>query len=261
MTNAQGSSKLVSMTKKAKAEGLVRIKRDEDGLIAGSGVSYAFDENGFIDWRKMLDDKWLYPNPTKNLKVTDVSKLDDNDLCVLLQGYKEIAQVRGFTNVKYDVSAPSSDYVVATCSIDWIANYETEGSPVTFSAIGDASPNNTNGFGALYLGPMAENRAFVRCVRSFLKIGIVGRDELAANAAASRPVTARASVSTEDKGSSADPIAMLSSLMEEKGVTFASVKKRLVEEEYENADKIQGINQIPKIKAFELIERLKKVKP
>lgn len=248
------------MTKKSKAKGLVRIKRDEDGLITESDVSYHFDENGFIDWRKMLNDEWLYPNPAKNLRTTDVSKLDDNDLCVLLQGYKELAQVRGFTNVKYDVSAPSSDYVVATCSIDWIPNYETEGSPVTFSAIGDASPSNTNGFGALYLGPMAENRAFVRCVRSFLKIGIVGRDELAANVAASRPVTAQASVNAEDKGSSADPIAMLSSLMGEKGVTFTSVKKRLLEEEYEDAEKIQSIDQIPKIKAFELIERLKKVK-
>ena len=68
MTNAQGSSKLVFMTKKAKAEGLVRIKRDEDGLISDSSVSYVFDDNGFIDWRKMLDDKWLYPNPPKNLK-------------------------------------------------------------------------------------------------------------------------------------------------------------------------------------------------
>lgn len=260
MTNAQGSSKLVFMTKKAKAEGLVRIKRDEDGLISDSSVSYVFDDNGFIDWRKMLDDKWLYPNPTKNLKVTDVSKLDDNDLCVLLQGYKEIAQVRGFTNVKYQISAPASDYVVANCSIDWIPNYETEGNPVTFSAIGDASPANTNGFGALYLGPMAENRAFVRCVRSFLKIGIVGRDELAANAAASRPVTNQIPTSGEDKGASADPIAMLSSLMSDKGVTFASVKKKLVEENYEGVEKMQSINQIPKIKAFELIERLKKVK-
>jgi hypothetical protein len=150
--------------------------------------------------------------------------------------------------------------VVATCTISWKPNYETENESVVFSAIGDASPANTNGFGALYLGPMAENRAFVRCVRNFLKIGIVGRDELAANAAASRPVTNQVATSAEDKGASADPIAMLTSLMSDKGVTFASVKKKLVEEGYEGVEKMQSINQIPKIKAFELIERLKKVK-
>ena len=104
------------------------------------------------------------------------------------------------------------------------------------------------------------NRAFVRCVRNFLKIGIVGRDELAANAAASRPVTNQVATSAEDKGASADPIAMLTSLMSDKGVTFTSVKKKLVEEGYEGVEKMQSINQIPKIKAFELIERLKKVK-
>lgn len=248
------------MTKKAEAKGIVRIKRDKDGLITEPKVDYVFDENGFIDWRKMLNDDWLYPNPTKNLRTTDVSKLEDNDLCVLLQGYKELAQIRGYTDVTYDVVSPSPDYVIATCSITWKPNYETENEAVIFSAIGDASPSNTNGFGALYLGPMAENRAFVRCVRSFLKIGIVGRDELAANAAASRPVTSQPVSSFDDTGVSANPIDMLNSLMSEKGVTFASVKKKLVEEGYSDASGMQSVEQIPKIKAFELIERLKKVK-
>jgi len=247
------------MTKKSKAPELVKIKRDADGLITEPNVSYVFSDNGFIDWRKMLDDKWLYPNPTKNLPTTDVSQLSDNDLCVLLSGYKELAQVRGYTNVKYDVSAPSPDYVVATCSIDWIPNYETEGNSVTFSSIGDASPSNTNGFGALYLGPMAENRAFVRCVRNFLKIGIVGREELAPSDGGKVSV-ARPSIAYEDKTLSADPINVLSSLMSEKGISFDTVKKKLVDEGFDKAESFSTIKQVPKIKAFELIERLKKVK-
>ena len=48
----------------------------------------------------------------------------------------------------------------------------------TFSAIGDASPNNTESFARFYLGPIAENRAFVRCVRNFLKINVVAQEEL-----------------------------------------------------------------------------------
>ena len=76
------------------------------------------------------------------------------------------------TNVRYEVTSPSPAYVVATCSIDWIPNYETEDRAVTFSAIGDASPHNTQSFAKFFLGPIAENRAFVRCVRNFLKINI-----------------------------------------------------------------------------------------
>jgi hypothetical protein len=248
------------MTKKANA--LVRTKRDEDGLITEPKVEYSFDENGFIDWRKMLNDEWLYPNPTKYPASADISKLKDSDLCVLLQGYKDIAQIRGYTDVTYDIISPSADYVVATCSITWKPNYETENEAVIFSAIGDASPANTNGFGALYLGPMAENRAFVRCVRNFLKIGIVGRDELAGNGSpTSKVATARqASVSTESGVSTANPHVVLSSLMGEKGVTFEALVKRLKDEGYNKADKIARVEQIPKIKTFELIERIKSIK-
>ena len=247
------------MTTKRLSQSLVRIERDTDGLIRQPKVEYFFDEKGFIDWRKMLDDKWLYPNPSKSLPTTDVSQLDDNDLCVLLNGYKELANVRGFTNVKYEMSCPSPDYVVTTCVIDWIPNYETEDKPVSFSAIGDASPQNTNGFGALYLGPMAENRAFVRCVRNFLRVGIVGRDELAANGS-NRAAPAPPMASYDDKGSIAYPISVLSALMNEKGVSFDMVKKKLAEEGLEKASTFSSIKQVPKIKAFALIERLKKIK-
>ena len=87
------------------------MQRNDRGLL--EGVEYIFNEKGLIDWRKMLDNKWLYPNPSKNLPTQDVTKLKDYDLCILLGGIKELAQVRGYTNVEYDISCPSSDYVVA----------------------------------------------------------------------------------------------------------------------------------------------------
>ena len=90
----------------------------------------------------MLKNKWLVPNKQRTSE-TDVSKLKDWQLIILLGGIKELAQVRGYTDVRYDVHSPSSDYVVATCSIKWIPNFETEDREVVFSAIGDASPNST----------------------------------------------------------------------------------------------------------------------
>ena len=222
------------MTKKANA--LVRTKRDEDGLITEPKVEYSFDENGFIDWRKMLNDEWLYPNPTKYPASADISKLKDSDLCVLLQGYKDIAQIRGYTDVTYDIISPSADYVVATCSITWKPNYETENEAVIFSAIGDASPANTNGFGALYLGPMAENRAFVRCVRNFLNIHIVGADEIDKSKGANN------SVSVESvEAAATTPIGLLQkSLLSKKSVSsfedFLELLRRMYKEEVYNYD-------------------------
>lgn len=227
-----------------------KIDRDKDGLI--SGIDYVFTEDGLIDWRKMVKTGHLVPNKDRTSE-TDVTKLKDYQLIILLGGIKELAQIRGYTNVEYTVTSPSSDYVLATCRILWTPNYETEGKEVTFSAIGDASPHNTNSFARNFLGPIAENRAFVRCVRNFLKINIVGKEELGGADAPSTTNTA-----TPDN--SIDPRNILLSVMREKGVSFDKLKEKLLKENYTGADGIAALEDIPKLKAFELIERLKKIK-
>ena len=142
---------------------------------------------------------------------------------------------------------------MAACSIDWTPNYETENQAVTFSAIGDASPANTTSFARNYLGPIAENRAFVRCVRSFLKINIVSQEELGEqNPSKQQPKTAEDQVVPS-------PHNVLKNTMESKGVDFKTIKKRLGDEGYEKAEEIFSIEDIPKIKVFELIERIKKI--
>ena len=221
------------------------IKRDENGLIPE--IDYTFNEDGLINWRKMAKTEYLVPNRQKTSQ-TDVSKLKDSELLILLGGIKELAQIRGYTDVRYDVHAPASDYVVATCSITWIPNFETEGREVTFSAIGDASPNNTQSFAKYFLGPIAENRSFVRCVRNFLKINIVGQEELG-NAKL-----------LEESGSSnqTDPKFLLESVMKEKGVTWEMIKNKLIKEKYKKAESMNSISDIPKSKIFELIQRIKK---
>jgi hypothetical protein len=224
-----------------------KITRGTDGLI--KGIDYVFNEDGLIDWRKMIKTEHLVPNKDRTSE-TDVSKLKDSQLIILLGGIKDLAQIRGYTDVRYDVVSPSPNYVVATCSISWKPNYETEGQEVTFSSIGDASHENTKSFAKLYLGPIAENRAFVRCVRNFLKINIVSAEELGDTKFA--PET-----STENKS---DPYNILDSVMKEKGVTFSHIKTKLIKEGYENAEGLESVSELPKFKIFELVERLKKVK-
>ena len=153
----------------AKKKSSHNIARDSSGLITKPKIEYAFTDEGLIDWRKLVNDKWLVPNRQRT-DETDTSKLEDKDLLILLGGIKELAQIRGYSSVEYDIRSPSLDYVVATCKITWIPNFETEDREITFSAIGDASPHNTQSFAKHFLGPIAENRSFVRCVRNFLKI-------------------------------------------------------------------------------------------
>jgi hypothetical protein len=229
-----------------------RIDRNEDGLI--NDIDYVFTEDGLIDWRKMVKAKHLVPNKDRTSE-TDVTKLKDYQLIILLGGIKELAQIRGYTDVNYTVTSPSSDYVVATCTMNWLPNYETEGRSITFSAIGDATPHNTNSFARNFLGPISENRAFVRCVRNFLKINIVGKEELGGDNA---PTLTNTSQSTGDN--SMDVREMLQSVMNEKGVTFEKIKDKLVKEQYEGAEGLESLSGISKLKVFELIERIKKAK-
>ena len=210
-----------------------------------------FNDEGLIDWRKMIKPEYLVINKDSAKGETDINKLKDWQLIILLGGIKELAQIRGYTNVTYDVVSPNSDYVVATCNITWRPNYETEGQEVVFSAIGDASPNNTTGFGRAFLAACAENRAFVRCVRNFLRINIVGKEELSGN-------NISYDQSNQQQNSS-DPKALLKDLMDSKNVDFNMIKAKLEKEDYDTS-KLNTLDDLPKIKVFELIERLNSAK-
>ena len=229
------------------------IERDANGLLPN--VDYTFNDDGLIDWRKMIKTEHLVANKERT-NETDVTKLKDYQLIILLNGIKELAQIRGYTDVKYEVVSPSPDYVIATCSITWTPNYETEAKQVTFSAIGDASPSNTTGFGQYFLAACAENRAFVRCVRSFLRVGIVSQEELGDTNKTNTP-RKQAFEETPDKG---DPHSLLETAMKEKNVPFEVIKQKLIEENYDNAETVLKIKDISKGKVFQLISRIKNIK-
>ena len=146
------------------------ISRNDHGLIETQ--DYVFNTDGLVNWRKMVKPEFLVPNRQRTQEA-NVENLQDKDLIILLGGLKDLAQIRGYTNVKYNISVASESYAAASCTIHWISNYETEGREIVFESMSSATLNNTNGFGQNYLVEMAENRSFCRCVRNFLKINIV----------------------------------------------------------------------------------------
>jgi len=229
-------------------KGIKEVKRGENGLIESPKTKYVFNEGGFVDWRKMVKPEYLVPNRQRT-QESDVSELDDKDLLILLGGIKELAQIRGYMSVDYDIKTPSADYVAAVCRIKWIPNFETEGRDVVFSAIADASPANTHSFASDYLAAIAENRSFVRCVRNFLRINIVGQDELGAGGA-------KTSNSASGQAASFNPKEHLADLMKQRGISFDKLKVKLIKEEYEKADSFSSVKDIPNIKIFELIDRI-----
>jgi len=222
------------------------LKRNEFGLLENPPIPYVFNEDGYVNWRKMIRPEFLVANKQRT-QETDISKLEDKDLLILLGGIKELAQIRGFTCVSYDVPEAGPNYVIASCSLNWIGNYETSNADVSFQSLADASPDNTQSFARNYLAAIAENRAFVRCVRNFLKINIVGQEEIGVKV-----------IDEPGSDNPMSPAAVLHSLMKEKGVSFDQIQKRLIKDKYEKAEEMTSINDISKPKIFELIERIKK---
>ena len=231
-----------------------KLKRNEDGLLSSPPVDYVFNEDGSVNWRKMVRTEFLVANKQRT-QQTDVSQLEDRDLLILLGGIKELAQIRGFTDVCYTVHTASQEYFSTTCTIEWIPNYETDNKVVSFSALADAHQDNTYSFASNFLAATAENRAFVRCVRNFLKINIVGQEEMGGGKQVFSQTTAKASAPKTDS----DPTSLLQKVMDSKGVSFDMVKTRLLDEDFPKADSFESTKDIPKTKTFELIARLKKI--
>lgn len=226
--------------------------RNLHGLLENDNINYVFNDDGSINWRAMVKPQYLVPNRQKT-QETDVSKLEDKDLLILLGGIKELAQIRGFTSVEYKVITATDNYFATSCRITWVPNYETGNRPVTFEALADASLVNTKDFARYFLAAIAENRAFVRCVRNFLKINIVSQEELGD---AKLGLVAK---EDSEKENPMNPTVLLEKIMQDKGITFDTLKKKLIKEKFDNAENLNSIKDVPKSKVFELIERIKKV--
>ena len=75
-----------------------KIVRDKDGLIKDH--EYIFTDEGQIDWRKMVKTEYLVANKDRT-KETDVTKLNDNQLIILLGGIKDPAARSILMSIEY----------------------------------------------------------------------------------------------------------------------------------------------------------------
>ena len=223
----------MSQTKTAKKKAAKKFygpdtyKRNEDGLL--ENAEYEFNEDGSVNWRAMIKPEFLYPNrgwfEARNKPIpSSIEGLDDKQLLIMLGGIKELAKMRGYCGVDFDINNVSDGYVTAKCTIHWHQNYESVNEySTTYVDVANATLANTDAFCAKFLETIACNRAFVRCVRNYLNIHIVGADEIDKSQGAGQAVEADA-IATP-----ITPVDLLEKTLREKhGVdSFESCKKVL----------------------------------
>ena len=184
------------------------FERDSNGLL--KNMQYTFNDDGSVNWRAMIKEEHLFPNRSwfqsrhKDMPRS-IEGLADHQLLIKLGGIKELARLRGFSTVSYEVVKCDLDHVAVVCRMSFIPNYETNGESVVFQDMANASVKNTSSFATKFLETIACNRAFVRCVRNFLNVHIVGDDEMdksspgASNTAASETADPFSAVTTLKK--------------------------------------------------------------
>ena len=232
---------------------VIGFSRDENGFL--NGVEYIFNTDCTINWRAMIKPEHLVPNRDSfkdsniNLKEIDVATLPDNKLLILLAGIKELAQIRGYKDVSYQVIESRPDYVSVKCTIEFTGNYETGNKSVSFSSLADAHWDNTHSFAKNFLRAIAENRAFVRCVRSFLKIHIVGSDEIGGKN--NTPIV------EQDGATSSAPSALLEKTMQDYGITFNQIKDGAIKKNIQGAETWNSCDDIPPLSVFTIVSGIK----
>ncbi len=226
-----------------------RLRRDCFGLLPNT--KYVFKEDGRVDWRAMIPSKYLVPNKDKYPQGTDLSKInveeeDDSKLLVLLNGFRYVAQLRGFRSLTKSFNAAQPDFVSCSCKITLLPNYETDLQEFEYESEADAHIGNCDGFGKKFLTTIAGNRAEVRAIRAALGIEILGKDEISSEA-------------LEDTKQKTDisPIRSLEKLLGDNNISFERFKNRMIKDEVVGADIWESITDIPSDQIFTLISKVR----
>lgn len=223
--------------------------RDAEGLIAS--LHYPRNPNGSVNWRALIPPQHLYVNPDFEVELKtrfnvksrwdmDVTKVEDKQLLVTLGGWQELLRLRGYHSLRYPILSTRDGSASATCEIEFIGNFETNGKPVIHSESAGANLNSVTGSFQLHLEAMATNRAFARCVRTFLNVPIYGKDEFdpEANAAyldalkkGENPLAPPKPETPTKEDNSIDVLGFLKSKCQnrKKPITFEAIKARAVE--------------------------------
>ena len=252
------------------------IEWDERGLM--KGVEYKYRPDHSIDWRAMIEPQFLVVQKeykdeamarqnVTSLDAVDVTQVPDKQLLVLLGGWKRLLFLRGYESLIQHVDSVTPEKAVATCTITFAPNYETRMKSVTYSWTASASYLNTSGdIPQMFLEATAANRAFCLCLRGFLNINVVGKDEIGPARMAKREAAAQAptvaeveSVHTSEGFKGKDT---LSKRCYEIGISFDKLKEGAVakyKEELKSDPTVwKSFDDIPSLDSWTLLDKLNK---
>ena len=169
--------------------------RDENGFLKDR--VYVKNDDGSVNWRKMIDAQYLYPREGRDreqiearfgrkfeqLTEDEIAKIDDRQLLITLAGINNLAWLRGIKSSVPQPPVVTANEVTSVWVVEFIPNAED---PYGLTVAGQASASlySVSGRFQLHLAALAGNRSYVRAVRQALRIEILGKDEFDPEASA-----------------------------------------------------------------------------
>jgi len=221
---------------------------------------YVYDENGKINWFKMIPLEYLYLNESKKASIekrlkkpfNEVAKEEalETELIINLAGIRFLLETVGFRYSRITPNVCSSDYAAATCEICFNAGEHNNYREQIYTQCASAHVGNTKSWYKDYLVEAAANRAFCRAVRFYFNLSCVSMDELGSNNNAEEQNFAPQDNSAQ--------INLLQKELDKRKITWPQFQSKLVKDKVEGAENMKSISELPKDKIFEYLERLKK---
>lgn len=223
------------------------------------------DELGVADWKDIIPKKyydlsgdWCAVNGIVKSELSreeieeKLDEVGDEAKIITLAGFKYAAKVRGVKSITPRIIRDGVEgYATVETTLEF---YPMDGEPEKAVGLANASDKNTSYPFSMYLEAMAENRAFIRAVRTGLRIDIVGYEEITGRMSGGSG--ADPSTGLGDDGGTLSPQDSLKSIVNEKGKTLGDLVEYLNKHGVDIST-YKDFDQIPGDICFEILGIIK----
>lgn len=222
-----------------------------------------------FDWKSLIPSKYIEINnawyaqnginprdATEEQKEELKERAGEENLIIKLAGFKHLAHLRGIRAVNYRVDHTSEKHVTAICSLNFSECHVTDKGgeisyfpPCEVMGVANATELNTSYPFSMYLESMAENRSFIRAVKTAFNINILGAEELQIQGPATAPLL-------DDSEGTMTPQDSLQELLGREGNTFADLKESLRKKSWPGHESWNDFADVPAVDCFSIIQTI-----
>jgi hypothetical protein len=180
----------------------------------------------------------------------------EDNLIIKLAGFKHIAHLRGLKSVDYSITHVSPEHVVALCRISFGEANVTDKSGKVYrfpetqiTGVANATALNTSYPFSMFLESMAENRSFIRAIKTAFNINILGAEELQIQ-------EPRSTSLIDDEDGCKTPQESLRGLVQGRNKTFPDLLESLKKKSWPDCEQWTDFSSIPSEECVKIINSI-----